>query len=142
MRLYHRNVRWKVSLNDGTTYYEGKKPFKMIEGDKPAWVRLQEFVKKYKLRITSLALITNNRTWNLPSSGDNPKFRAFDLADKPISYNYKRILGLDYKIRGGRKIKQIFVIGEAIFKNYKIEVWVDEDRPDNSWIVTNENIHT
>lgn len=129
------NVKWTVSLNNGETHYEGKGLFQEIEGDLSAWNKLNLYLKENNLNITYLALYTDNgKRWNLPSLGKNPKFKAFDTAEKPIKYVMERKIGLDWD---NKDETDIYTTINAWFniqgEQYKLSIWVDEKNTNNSW---------
>lgn len=133
-------VKWTVSLNNGETHYEGKGLFLEVAGELSAWNKLQNYLSENNLTITSLALYTDEgRRWNLPSSGKNPKFRAFDMAEKPFKYTMERKVGLDWDDKQNSDIyttiNSWFDIEGSI---YKFTIWVDDRNPNNTWSVVNK----
>lgn len=117
-------TRWKVGLSDGQTIIED-----VTTKDKLSpWLSLQKYISENKLKITSLSLINGSRTFNLPSLGNNPKFRAFYTDKKPLSYNFGRVIGLS------KSSEDMFARIQAVYENYILELWVDEKRPDNCWV--------
>lgn len=144
MDLIH-NALWQVSLSSGETFYEEKGDYISVPGQLSPWQRLQKYIVETKTEITSLSLYTNDgRTFNLPSSGKNPKFRPFSVSKKPIDYNMCRYLGQDIRITGSKQetigSSDHFTVIEAIYPDYKLQVWVDEKNTRNSWtlVVPNE----
>lgn len=124
-------ISWQVGLSDGTTHYEGKGLFSLITGENSPWLKLQKHLKEHALSITSLSLVFGSRRFNLPSSGNNPKFRMAYIAEKPIGYNFFRIYGVD----SVGQTNGCTVI-EAIYQSYKLQVWVDNSNPNVSWSMT------
>lgn len=141
-------VKFIASLSNGETVVEGKADFKYIDGNHTPWIRLVRYATENKLDITSLSLFTpDGRTFTLPSRGKNPKFKAFDDADKPLDYQIDRKLGREQKgVRmpnggvelGKVEIKGHFTVGVAYFADHKVEVWVDEEDTRNSWYLTSK----
>ena len=124
------SIKWQVGLSDGKNYIEGGEHFEIIAGELSPWLKLQEYIKNNDLTITSMSLIGGKRVFNLPSKGNRPKFRAFANLEKPISYNFFRMVGGDS--RGNR---DLFAVAEAIYSNYKLQIWVDEYNPESSWVL-------
>lgn len=134
---------WKASLSNGETFFENKGKFSPVPGAKSAWQRLIDYSVEVRAEITSLALVTHDgRTFNFPSAGKNPKFSAFNTALKPIDYNICRVMARDmkYAVEDGVatptsiKVSDLFTVAEAIFSDYKLQIWVDEGNNKNSWI--------
>jgi hypothetical protein len=131
MRLMKDSIKWFCSLSNGRTYYEDKNEYTIVKGGFSPWGRLLKNIEKEDLKITSLGLyMDNGRRWNLPSAGTNPRFSAFDLAEKPISYNFFRRLGVDI---GEVRKEERFAVVEAIYRDRKLQLWVSENNPDNCW---------
>jgi len=134
MTMEH-NVKWQVSLNNGETLYEGKGNFVEVEGELSPWNKMQEYLTANELEITSLSLYTNSgQRWNLPSKGGNPKFRAFDIAQKPFKLQLERVQGMDWDDQNNPDIYttiNAFYDYEGVI--YKLSVWVDEKNTNNTW---------
>jgi len=127
------NVKFSVSLSNGETLYEGKDELAIIEGELSPWQRLKAKLNDV-IKITSISLYTDdNRRFNLPSLGKNPKFKVFCGADQPISYNFFRSIGVD--VMGGDVSQQdIFSVIEATYPDgKKLQIWVSEVNPSVSW---------
>lgn len=128
-----QNVKWSCSLSNGETVYEGKGNFKRIPGELSPYLKLKRYIKEQELEITSFSLYTDdNKRWNLPSKGSNPKFKAFDDSDRPKRYKFFRKVGADV-ISGVMENKEVYSIIEAEFENYKLQIWVSEKEPHPSW---------
>jgi hypothetical protein len=123
-------IKWSVSLSDGQTIYEGKGDYEEVKGELSPWQKLMKHLEKQGLEITSLSLYNGPMRWNLPSAGRNPKFKRFEEAEKPLSYNFFRIAGTDTD--GGNR--DFFTVIEAIYKDKKLQVWVN-DETHISWSV-------
>lgn len=123
-------TRWKVGLSNGQTVTEGVSK----KGELSPWLTLQKYLADNDLTITSLSLIHGSRTFNLPSLGNNPKFRAFYTDKKPVSYNFGRVIGL------GKSESDMFARIQAIYEHATLELWVDENRPDNCWVNISDTI--
>ena len=134
MTLTH-NVLWQASLSNGETLYEGLGLFEEIEGDLSPWNKLLKYVDDNQLVITSLSLFTRDgRTFNLPSLGKNPKFKAFDVLQKPTKLVLERKFGMDFD---DKKISDNFtsIVAEYAITtmNIRLSIWVSEDNNSNSW---------
>lgn len=126
-------TRWKVGLSNGENFVEGNAPFEAIKGENSPWYKLQNYIKQNQLTITSLSLIHGSRTFNLPSLGNNPKFRAFYTDKKPISYDFGRPIGIS------KQGNDLFARIQAIYDDYILELWVDEYNPQNCWVLVVQN---
>jgi hypothetical protein len=124
-------LKWKVGLSDGTNFTEGFGIFAEIPNEDSPWLKLRTYLLKNNLKITSLCLVDGNRVFNLPSAGKNPKFSAFLNAPKPIEYNFGRPIG-GYVCGGDT---ELYARIEAVYENYKLQLWVDENNPNNCWIL-------
>lgn len=125
-------VRLKMSLANGETIYEGREPFIFIPGEKSPLARMLEYADNNG-PIRSLSLITKEGVeFHLPSSGNNPKFRAFDVEDKPLDYTAFRKIGGDIKGKNGF---ETFSVIQAIYKDKKLEMWVSEKKPHQGYVV-------
>lgn len=122
------SIKWQVGLSDGKNYIEGGELFEIVSGELSPWLKLQEYIKNNDLVITSMSLVSGKKTFNLPSKGNRPKFRAFANLDKPVSYNFFRMVGGD--TTGDR---DLFAVAEAHYSSYKLQLWVDEHNSNNCW---------
>ena len=123
-------LKWKVGVSDGKNYIEGNPPFEEIRNELSPWRKLLQYLKENNLKITSMCITDGKRTFNLPSAGKNPKFRAFDLAEKPIDYKFFRMVAGDNGVIDSR-----FAVVEAIYKSYSLQLWVDERNALNCWVL-------
>lgn len=138
------HVLWQVSLSNGENFFEEKGEYKEIPGLPSPWQRLNKHIAENNLLITSLSLYTQDgRTFNLPSSGRDPKFRPFALADKPIDYNVSRYMSRELDVVNNEVIKAVpsdwFTVAEAIYPDHKLQIWVDEKNTRNSWVLVVKN---
>lgn len=132
------NVLWRVSLSNGETFQENQKPFNIIPGELSPWRRLLQYVDDSDLHITSCALFHQNKTYNLHSAGNSPKFSRFNMVNKPESYWVERVLGVDRAVNGQERERQLFTVGIARYKTFDLEVWVDDKNPRNTWTLVKE----
>ena len=133
-----QNVKWIASLSNGETIHEGKNEYEFKENELSPWQRLLKHIDKKKLMITSLALYTDKgQRWNLPSAGNNPRFKIFLETEKPIGYKFFRKVGAD--VFSGTITKQDdFAVIEAVYPNYKLQIWVKDIYPYPSWSLVNK----
>lgn len=144
METHKHNVKFKVSLSNGETHYEGKGQFQEIPNELSPWNKLINYTIQKKCLITSLSLYTDDgRTFNLPSLGKSPKFREFSNIDKPIDFNLFRKIASDMdaiRIKerievGNKEVTDWYTVAEAIYKDYRLQIWVDEFNTKNSWVL-------
>lgn len=128
-------VKWMASLSDGETLYEGKGDFKEKEGELSPWQKLKQHLENNNLRITSIALYTDEgHRFNLPSKGNNPNFQAFRNAERPAEYNFFRQMAADFNSAMEQLNEEHFSVIEAIYKNNtKLQVWVKVNDPSTAW---------
>ena len=130
------NVRFRASLSNGETYTEDEN----IHGDATGspWTQLLKYAQDNSLQITSLALVTQDgRTFNMPSAGNNPRFRAAETA-KPDGYAVMRTIAHVQQQGGPAQVDAHFTIAEAQYPGYVLQTWVDEMNPRNSWSLVKE----
>ena len=129
-------IKWVASLSNGETLYEGKGDYKKVSGELSPWQKLKQHLDNENLRITSLALYSDDgRRFNLPSTGTNPKFRAFSQAEKPESYRFFRQVGVDVK-NGQKENEEHFAVIQAEYADgKKLQVWVRDHKPHESWVL-------
>lgn len=142
---HKHNVKFKVSLSNGETYYEGKAPFEEIVNQPSPWQRLIRYTIDKKCTITSLALYTDSgQTFNLPSLGKNPKFKEFaTLKEKPIDFQVSRKIATEMDVvkteagynTSNRKVAEWYTVAEAIYPSYSLQLWVDEQDTKNCWVL-------
>lgn len=131
-------IKWQVSLSNGEMCYEDKDAFIEVAGELSPWQKLLHYTTVRKVTLTSLSLVVDGRTFNLPSAGRNPKFRVFDAGQNPLVYNMFRAYareagyGKDGLAESG---SDLFTVAEAVYRDYKLQIWVDEHDPRNSWSV-------
>lgn len=131
--MKNSNVKWVCSLSNGQTLYEGKGDYQ--EGGLSPWLKLKKYLEENReVFITSLSLYTDEgHRWNLPSAGKQPKFRELEKCEKPLKYTFFRKAGMDMDMGGGNRETERYAVIEASYKDYKIQVWVREEKPHASW---------
>lgn len=138
------NVCWQAALSNGAVFYEDRGDFKWLPGELSPWQRLLAKLEEEKAEITALSLFTRDgRTFNLPSSGKNPKFSDFAIAEKPIGYSVGRRLPremkvVDHVLGEPKPTGELFTIAFAYYPSYTLEIWVDENNTKNSWVLIKE----
>lgn len=130
-----KNVRLKVSLSNGETFYEGTKPFEFIAGEKSALQRMLDYIDDHALEIRSVSLLTRKGVeHHLPSAGNSPRFKEFESAEKPYDYRVYRKFGAD--VMGGKTVTDHFTVAEAFYPGkLSVQLWVNESPPHSSYIV-------
>lgn len=141
------NVLWQVSLSNGETHQEGSISFPEIEGELSPWQKLLQYLKtggkqgESPLAITSLSLFTvDGRTFNVPSSGNNPRFQAFRVMEKPQGYKMFRAVASERnmtkngEIINDREVDK-YTVAAAVYDMYELQIWVDEHDTKNCWVV-------
>jgi len=127
MRLY-----WQAGLSNGETFTENKGRFITEPGKITPWLQLLAYIKQENLTITSLYLTDGTRTFNLPSAGKNPKFTAFANAEKPQGFNCWQPIATDLK--PGAQMEKYHMI-EAYYQYFALQLWVDYNNTNNSWVL-------
>lgn len=129
-------VKWQVSLSNGETFFEGKGPFREVEGEDSPWQKLDQYTAEVGATITSLSLYTDDgRTWNLPSAGKNPQFREFALHKPPFDYVCSRKVTRQMGKSGEMKISSWYTVAIAFYPDHQLQIWVDERNTRNSWVL-------
>lgn len=135
-------IKWQVSLSNGETFFEDKGDYVLIPGELSPWQRLIKYIALNRLLITSISLYTDNGyRYNLPSSGNNPNFKPFRLAEKPLDYNFEHYFAAEKGLNESREINvdinegELYTVISAIYPKYTLQLWVSENNPKNSWCV-------
>ncbi len=126
-------IRFICGLSNGEDLVEGKGLLSSINGEDSPWWKLQKYLKDNNLRITSFYLsapsadgLRGDRHFILPSS--DPKFGG----EIPLSYNCFRRFGGD--VLGSGDKWEHYAVAEAIYKDFKVQLWVDEKECEKSWV--------
>lgn len=127
------DVGWKVSLSNGETLYSGKGDYIPAPDKLSPWNRLKKHMQDHDLRITSLSAYSDDgRTFNLPSAGRNPRSPIFkDQATQPIGYNF--FYCATSSTNANFDDASSYIVIEAIYEKYKLQIWVDRNNPDHCW---------
>jgi hypothetical protein len=126
-------IRFICGLSNGEDLVEGKGLLSIVKGEDSPWWKLQKYVKDNNLKITSFYLAYKDRHFVLPSS--DPKFGG----EVPLSYNCFRRFGGD--VLGSGDKWEHYAVAEAIYEDFKVQLFVDEKECEKSWvnIVMNDN---
>ncbi len=127
-------VFWSASLSNGETLFENKGDYVEVVGELSPYNKLLKYCDDNCLDITSMSLYTDDgRTFNLPSSGQKPRFKEFQDIEKPYKYSCFRKAGADmnsdFKVSGAN----LFTVVEAVYFDYRVQLWVDEYNTKNCW---------
>ena len=133
--MEENSIKWVAFLSNGETIVEGKGIASLVTGEDSPWHKLQGYIKRNALVITGLSLWIGDRHYNLPSN--NPKFQG----EVPKGYNFFKRGAMDADILGGgavggmvRRYDLEYVCIEAIYDNYKVQIWVDGMDNNKSWV--------
>lgn len=143
-QTHKHKVKFKVSLSNGETLFEGKDILEEIPNELSPWNKLIKYTADNHCEVTSLSLYTDDgQTFNLPSAGKNPKFRAFADAEKPIDFECYRKIANDLMVtpENGEYVARKhgtadwYTVIEAIYPKYRLQLWVDENNTKNCWVL-------
>lgn len=122
-------IQWIVGLSNGETLIENEGVVSYIAGELSPWHKLQKYIKENELAITSLSLVSKtsvgNRHYNLPNSSQ--KFGGM----VPVSYNCCTYVDTDFL---SNKLYGLYKVAEAIYEDFKVQLYVSELDADKSWI--------
>jgi hypothetical protein len=125
MEIPKSNIKFVCGLSNGETLVEGRGVLESFEGEKSSWWKLQDYIEDRDLTIQSFGLWTGDRHYNLPSV--DPKFKG----RAPTSYNCFRKYGQN--ILMGQGNVEHYICAEAIYEDYKIQIWIDEQDINKMW---------
>lgn len=133
-----------ASLANGETIIEGKREWAWKKGVNSPWNRLIRYALDKKTSITSLSLLTpHGVTFTIPPMGGKPRFTGYTNTEKPIDYHVGRhlIRDMDVGLKGKvaniehTEIQEFYTYAEAFYKDFSVQLWVDEINPVHSWVV-------
>jgi hypothetical protein len=127
--MNHR-VAWGVTLSNGESFSEGETPFEEVAGEPSPWNRLLDYMGDARLKVTAIWLTTpGGATHHLPSMQTelDPQLAAFHSAPRPSRLRCFR------KAAGNGRVTSLFTIAEAQFRTHKVQLFVNESDPDESW---------
>jgi len=120
------NTKWIAGLSNGETIIEGKGICEAVKGELSSWWKFRAYLKEKNLTINSFGIWAGDRHFNLPSS--KPRFRG----EVPLGYNCFRYVEQDVLVGEGKKDE--YICAEAIYKDFKVQQFVDINDPTKSWI--------
>lgn len=126
MKIPESKIRFVCGLSNGEDLVEDKGILQRVPGEDSPWWKLQGYIRDNGLKITSFYLSHGDRHFVLPSV--NPKFGG----EIPIGYNCFRQYGGDVLGTGG--FSEHYCVAEAIYKDFKVQLWVDEKEVEKSWV--------
>jgi len=122
-------ARWVVGLSNGEVIVEGTGKFIESKNEVSPWQKLLLYKTEKKLDINSLQIRIHGRIYSLPSN--KPKFGGL----VPLDFNYFRKAVADCNSNGSdSELVEKYICIEAIYRDFKIRLWVDEMGFKNSWI--------
>jgi hypothetical protein len=123
-------VKFVVGLSNGESLIEGEGILSFVKGEDSPWWKLQKHLKDNDLEIRSMSLYcktkVGNRHYHLPNESN--KFGG----EIPIGYNCFRRYSGDVLGTGGKY--EHHCVAEAIYKDFKLQLYVSEIDPDKSWV--------
>jgi hypothetical protein len=126
MDIPDSKIRFICGLSNGEDLVEGKGVLSVVSGEDSPWWKLQKYIKDNNLKITSFYLAYKDRHFILPSS--DPRFGG----EVPLAYNCFRRFGGD--ALGSGSNWEHYCVAEAIYEDFKIQLWVDEKECEKSWV--------
>jgi len=132
MEIPKSNIKFVCGLSNGETLVEGRGVLE-TNGENSSWWKLQDYIKEKNLSIQSFGLWAGDRHYNLPSV--DPKFKG----QAPISYNCFRRFGQN--ILMGQGNVEHYICAEAIYEDFTVQLWLDEQDSSKSWVNVVENEH-
>lgn len=128
MRLPESKIKFIVGLSNGEKLIENEGV--LLKDTDSSWWKLQKYLNDNKLGITSMALCSKtevgNRHYNLPN--DKNKFNGL----VPLGFNCFRWFASD-GLSGDKNIEH-YCVAEAMYEDFKVQIWVSELDPDKSWV--------
>lgn len=126
MEIPESKIKYICGLSNGETLTEGKGVLVKKKGEPSSWWKLQDYLKENDLTIHSFNLWVGDRHYNLPSI--SPKFGG----EIPLSYNCYRKYAGDVLVGSGNV--EHYICAEAIYEDYKVQVWIDEQDYNKAWV--------
>jgi hypothetical protein len=130
MTLPENKVHFAVGLSNGENLIEGEGILLKVEGEDSPWHKLQKYIQNEDLEIRSMSLYSKtgvgNRHYHLPNT--SPKFKG----EAPKGFNFFRWVAME-GLTGGDVVEH-YAVAEAVFDDYKAQLWVSELDPDKCWV--------
>jgi len=130
INVFKNKCRWFASLSNGENAVEGKDKFEEIKGEISPWQKLLAYIEKNKLTITGMQIRAEGKVFTLPST--EPKFGG----EVPLGYKYFRKAVADMMSDNPKDLHlaELYICIQAIYKNFTVSLWVDENNSKNSWV--------
>jgi len=133
--LPEEKVKFVVGLSNGEILTEGKGILEK-DGTLSPWHKLQAYLKDNDLEIRSMSLYSKtkvgNRHYHLPNDPQKwAKFNKWQEGEVPIGYRCFRGVESDW---GKDTSTSVYTCAEAIYKDYKVQLWVSEIDNDKCWV--------
>lgn len=130
IELKEEKVRFVCGLSDGSMLVEGTGVLKK-DGTDSTWIKLQNYLREKNLKISSMSLISKtkvgNRHYHLPN--EIVKFQGYE-GKVPKDYNcFRRVYTND-----GNTLTGYYTVIEAIYNDYRVQLWVSEVDNDKCWV--------
>jgi len=128
--LPEEKVKFVVGLSNGEHLTEGEGVLSKVRGEDSPWWKLQHYLEDNDLEIRSMSLYSKtkvgNRHYHLPN--ENNKFKG----EVPKAYNCFRRYSGDVLVNNARY--EHYTVMEAIYDDYKVQLWVSEIDNDKCWV--------
>lgn len=135
-------INWTASLSNGASFFEGKGEFAELEGAKSPFQKLIDYTIDNQVEIRSFGLYCDKKVWMLPSLSPRYQIGMLDKELKPLGYNLFRYVDADLNGNNAdengtihiekRDIKSWWTVAEAIYPDFKLQIWVNEFNVDVS----------
>jgi hypothetical protein len=130
MTLPENKVHFAVGLSNGDNLIEGEGILLKVDGEDSPWHKLQKYIQDKDLEIRSMSLYSKtevgNRHYHLPNA--SPKFKG----EAPKGFKFFRWVAMEGL--AGETLVEHYAVAEAIFEDYKAQLWVSELDPDKCWV--------
>lgn len=146
-KLPEPRVFFVASLSDGTVVTEGRNGWEWIDGQPSPWTRLITHTAKNNISINSVSLATpDGASFTLPPMTGKPRFTGYagiKPEERPFDYDVSRrlIRDMDVGVINDRAeiekstIKEFYTYVTAFYKDFNVELWVNEMDLRSSWLV-------
>jgi len=109
MEIQRSKIKWFAVLSDTSLIIEGVGICEEVGGEDSSWWKLQDHLEKNDLKIVGLGVMCDGKRIQLPLDAD--KYNSFRNV----------VLG-----SSGTEVTEYYTVVEAIYKNYTIQIWIDE----------------
>lgn len=129
-------VYWHAELSDGTKAVEHSGSYQLEPGKRKPWVRLTQFLAENDLHLTSLSLVTGDKTVRLPMKEMNRfGFEGKDV--KPQGYALQYLFEGEADQATGVFTEQEFVDVITHYNDYEVH-YIQSFEGDQSWMFVTE----